>query len=230
MYVDRTAVLADFLRPGNLGDERHGVRRTYRWCGRERRRSRYGRRWAGELLTVSVEGDQLVDAVEVPAVVRGRLIAPLDLAGLRVESNARARPHVVARTQVAVPRSRVAGAEEDRGWCRDRRCRRARWRRRRSSTGRPATTRWSCRSSWSPCRRVCRRGLRWSDATRPAHRRRDLAGLDAADDAELAARHAGDEDRAVRLGRNDERSGGVRVAGLEVLDLLLPNDLAGVLR
>ena len=57
----------------------------------------------------------------------------------------------------------------------------------------------------------------------------DLAGvgvarLDPADDAELAARHAGDD-----LALDDHRRGRVAVAGLEVVDVFLPDDLAGLL-
>ena len=44
------------------------------------------------------------------------------------------------------------------------------------------------------------------------------------DDAEFATRHAGN-DQAL----HDQRSGGVRIAGRELVELLFPNDLAGVL-
>ena len=51
-----------------------------------------------------------------------------------------------------------------------------------------------------------------------------VAGIQAADDAEFATGHAGD-DQAL----NDQRSSGVGVAGRELVDLFLPDDLAGVL-
>jgi hypothetical protein len=51
-----------------------------------------------------------------------------------------------------------------------------------------------------------------------------ITRLDAADDAEFATRHAGQQQA---LG--DDRRGGVRVPTLIVVDLFLPHDLAGVL-
>src|SRR5574343_1040936 len=66
---------------------------------------------AAHAATVEVEGHELVDAVEVPAVVGRVLVVPLDLAGLHVDGDRGAREQVVALAQVAVPRGRVAGAE-----------------------------------------------------------------------------------------------------------------------
>src|SRR5208337_750311 len=54
------------------------------------------------------------------------------------------------------------------------------------------------------------------------------AGLDAPDHAEFAARDAGEDECAVRLGRNDQGRSGLRIATLEVVDRLLPNRLAGL--
>src|SRR5207253_2206962 len=57
------------------------------------------------------EGDEFVDAVEVPAIVGRALVVPLDLAGLHIDGDGGAGEQVVAFAQVAVPRRGVAGAE-----------------------------------------------------------------------------------------------------------------------
>lgn len=56
----------------------------------------------------------------------------------------------------------------------------------------------------------------------------DLACFDATDDTELTTRNTRDDHRSMRLRRNDQRRGGVRVSGLEIVDLLRPDDLSGL--
>ena len=56
----------------------------------------------------------------------------------------------------------------------------------------------------------------------------DAACFDAADDAKLAARHAVEDQGAVRLGRHDQRSRREREAGLEVVDGHGPDGFAGL--
>jgi hypothetical protein len=58
-----------------------------------------------------VIGDELVHTVEVPTVIGRVLVVPLDLAGLDVDGDGRAREQVIALAQVAVPRAGVAGSK-----------------------------------------------------------------------------------------------------------------------
>ena len=60
-----------------------------------------------------IERDQFVDAVEIPAVVRRRLVMPFHHAGVGIDAQRRGGVEVVAGAQVAVPWGRIAGAHED---------------------------------------------------------------------------------------------------------------------
>src|SRR5207253_7248990 len=68
-------------------------------------------RLGAKMLAIRVEHDELVDAIEVPAVVRGGLEMPYDFAGIDVDGNGRARIQIVALAQVAVPWARIARPE-----------------------------------------------------------------------------------------------------------------------
>ena len=183
---------------------------------------------AADAAAVHVEGHELVDAVEVPAVVRGVLVVPDDLAGLDVDGDGRARVQVVALTDVAVPRRRVAGAEVGQ-----------------AGLGVVGAAQPGSRAAGLP--QVARPGLvgRAGDTVLGlvarlvvgvAHvafdHRADpdqraglgIAGLDAAHHAEFAAGHAGQHQAA-----SDQGSGRVAVAVLVVVDLLAPDDFTGVL-
>src|SRR5574343_821018 len=117
--VHRAAgVQVDALGPGNLLDEREGVQQlAVGTIIDEEETVTVGLAASLDdlagLRILEVEGNEFVDAVKVPAVVRGALEVPNDLAGVGVDSDGGAGEQVVARTVVAVPRSRVAGAGED---------------------------------------------------------------------------------------------------------------------
>jgi len=183
---------------------------------------------AAHALAVHVEGDEFVDAVEVPAVVGRALVAPLDLAGLHVDGHGRAGVEVVALAQVAVPGRRVAGAEVGQaglgivGAAQPGR----------GAAGLPQVAGPALVDGAGDAVLLLVAVLVVDVAHVAFHGRAGpqqaaglrVARLDAADHAELAARHAG-EHHAVG---NDGRGGG-RVAGGIVVDLLLPHHVAGVL-
>src|SRR4029453_17126902 len=77
-----------------------------------------GAAWMDEQLSwpatvVHIDEDVLHDLVVVPGVVRGRLIGPARLAGVGITREDRRRPFVVARTQIRVPGTGIAGAVEE---------------------------------------------------------------------------------------------------------------------
>ena len=163
----------------------------------------------------------------VPAVVRGGLEAPLDLAVFRIDRDARGRPLVVAGTHVRVPRRRVAGAEI-------------------GEAGLGIVGAAEPGRAAAELVHVAGPGLVDLAGHRgflalvgPDHafehgaRPDEFAGLgaarlDAAGDAEFAAGDAGEDQRAIGLGRNDQRRRGRGIAALEVVDRLLPDGLAGL--
>ena len=169
-----------------------------------------------------VEGDELVHAVEVPAVMRGGLIVPLDDAGVGIDRQRAAGIEVVAGAHVAVPGAGVAGAHEDQ-----------------VAVGVIGTA--------EPCRAATRfphiagpAGVQLAGhAVGLAVQRADVAfdgraapyqlagvdveGLDLTDDTEFTAGVAVDHQILY-----DHRRGSGRNAGLIVADHLVPDHLAGV--
>src|SRR5690606_37369365 len=177
------------------------------------------------------ERHDLVDTIEIPALARGGLEVPLDLAVCRIDAETRCGIEVVTlvavdrlagAAQVAVPGRGVASAENERlgvlviGTAEPGR----------AAAGLPHVTRPG---------RVQRPGHGAFLAVEGAHMAFDdgaapdeFAGLGVAclyfaDNAEFTAGVAGD-DEAV----NDQRSGGTAVAFLVVGELLVPDAIAGL--
>jgi len=231
VVVDRTTVLVQALGPGDLVDE--GEAADELAVGAVQ--------YVEEAVAVGgagcldglaaflvIEGDQLVDAVVVPAIMRGGLEVPLDRAVIRVDGQTRGGIQVVARTQVRVPRRRVAGAEQQRVGVRV------------VVAAQPG----GCATGFPQVARPGLAGFAAGDAAFDllailpdvAHVTFDgrtgpqqlailrIVGFHLAHHAEFTTGYAGDQ-----LAFDDQRRRSQRVAGLVVGDGLLPDHLAGVL-
>src|SRR5574343_272814 len=232
--VDRAAgVQIKALGPGNLLDEREGVQQlAVGTVIDEEETVTVGLAASLDdlagLRILEVEGNEFVNTVKVPTVVRGTLEVPNDLAGVGVDSDGGAGEQVVARTVVAVPRSRVAGTCEDQvgfrivgsavpGG---------------SAASLPQVTLTSgVGGAGNAVVGLVASGVElvahvtFNGRTGPQQLAgQRVAGVDAADDTELTTGNAGDQ-----LAIGDDRSGGGRVAGSVVFQLFLPDNLAGVL-
>src|SRR5690606_27623213 len=106
IVVERTAVLVQALGPGDLVDEGEAADELAVGAVQNVEEA-VAIGGAGSLDGLAaflvVEGNQLVDAVVVPAVMRGGLEVPLDRAVFRIERQARGGVQVIARAQVRVP-------------------------------------------------------------------------------------------------------------------------------
>ena len=107
-----TGVQVDALGPRDTGDEREGIQQL---AGGgvvdEEEAVTVGLATGTDGLAIGglvVERDEFVHAVKVPAIVRGVLVGPDDLAGVDIDGHGRRRVQVVTFAQVAVPRCGVA--------------------------------------------------------------------------------------------------------------------------
>src|SRR5574343_53307 len=234
VVIDRTAGLqVDALGPGDLLDEREGVEQlAVGAVVHEEETVTVGLAASLDdlagLRILVVKGDEFVNTVEVPAVVRGVLVVPDDLASVRVDGDGGGREQVVARTQVAVPRGRVAGAGKDQvgfgivggavpGGC---------------AAGLPQVAgpggvegAGDAVFGGVAILVVGVAHVTFNGRANPqllAGAR--VARFDTADNAEFATGNAGDQ-----LAAGDDRGGRGRVASCIVINLFLPDDFAGVL-
>ncbi|MPL73713.1 hypothetical protein SDC9_19519 [bioreactor metagenome] len=231
LVVDRPAVLIDALGPVDLLDEGMG-RGELAVLAVQNIEEAVAVGGGIALVAVLVdEAHDLVHAVEIPALAWRGLEVPLDLAGLRVDADAACGIEVVARValdrragvaQVAVPGRRVARAEDQRvgvgviGTAQPGR----------ATAGLPHVARPGRVERARHGAFLAHVGAHVAFDHRPGPDQ--LAGLGVArlhlaDDAEFAARVAGD-DKPV----HDQRRRGVGVALLVIGDLLVPLDLAGL--
>jgi hypothetical protein len=109
--VRAAGLQVDARGPGDLLDEREGVDQLAGLGVVDVEEAVAVGLAAQDVAAPSSIGDELVDAVVVPAVVGRVLVVPDDLAGLHVDGHRGGGVQVVTLAQVAVPRRRVAGAE-----------------------------------------------------------------------------------------------------------------------
>ena len=223
---DRPAIVAVALGPGDLGDERRGADEAAVGAVQDEEEPvAVGLGAGADRLPVllELERDELVDAVEVPAVMRRGLVVPFDLAVVGIDRQRRGGVEIVARSDPAVPWGRLAGAEEQEVELRVIGAA--------EPGGPPAALPQIARPGG-----VHLAGHGRVLAAQPTHVALDggaipdlvaglgIVGLDGADDAEFAAGIADDH-----LALDDQRGRRVRVAVGVVLHFLAPHGLAGVL-
>src|SRR3954451_18032211 len=167
-----------------------------------------------------LERDELVRAVEVPAVVRRGLEGPLDLAAVGVDGEGGAGPLVVAGPDPAVPGARVAGADVEQVELRVVGAAEPGG----AAAGLPGVAGPGLVERAGHGRRLAVQAADIALDGRPVPHLLagvGVVGLDGAGDAELAARVADDH-----LALDDQRGGRVGVPVLVLLHLLVPDDLA----
>ena len=154
--------------------------------------------------------------------MRRGLVVPDDLAIVGVNRQRGGGVEVVALAQVAVPRRRIAGAEEDQVGFRVIGAAQPGG----AAAGLPQVARPGGVELAGHAVGLAAQGAHVAFDHRPRPHQLagvDVARLDHADRAEFTARYAGD-DQAL----DDQRRGGLAVAGLVIGDGLVPDDLAGL--